>query len=266
MIVQPRASAPALERGIHLLSLLAGADEGGVRAAELQKRARTPPASFFRILKTLAGHGLIAQNAHTGLYHLGPLAMVLGFQARVRSPLVGAATAVLRELAGSVHHMTELAAAIGEWQLMMLETWQAERSSLRILSRPGLLFPLNHLTAIGICCLTFDETFSLKRYEELARRAGGRQRLSIAQGIPSGLAADCERFRKLGYCWRAQSVGNTRICAPVFDPARPRQLLGVLSVVCESREFSLLRAAQWAPLLKSGAEKIIRNLKQMRVK
>ena len=262
MIVDSKAPVPALERGLRVLALLAGPGAGGARAADLASLARIPPASFFRILKALSDGGLIAQNPHTGLYHLGPCVMFLGFQARLRSPLVAAATPVLRELSSAAHHMTELTAAIGDWQLMMMETWQSERTSLSILARPGLLFPLNHLTAPGLCYLAFDESFGMRNYVRSAARSGARQRLGIAQGVPAALTADCERYRRMGYCWRPQPNGNTRVCAPLFDPAHPRRMLAVLSIVCDSREFSLLRAAQWAPLLKSGAEKVLSNLQR----
>lgn len=262
MIVDDKTAVPALERGIQILQLLAGPCSNGARAAEILVQTRIPPASFYRILKKLTDSNFLQQNAHTGRYHLGPSVMFLGFQARVHSPLVRAAMPALRELSSATHHMTEIAAAIGDWQLTMLETWLAERSSLRIIARPGLLFPLNHLTAPGLVHLAFAENFDAAHYTRIANRPGGRRRLGIPHGVPADLPAICQRTRTLGYCWYRQSTGNTRVSAPVFDPANPKRLLGAISVVCEHREFSLLRAARWAPMVKVAAEDTVATLQR----
>ena len=262
MIVAPRDAVPALDRGIQILQLLAELRSNGARAREILAQTGIPPASCFRILKKLTDSSFLQQNMHTGRYHLGPGAMFLGFQARVHSPLVRAATPVLRELSSATHHMTELAAAIGDWQLMMLETWLSERSSLQILARPGLLFPLNHLTAPGLIHLAFDETYGRRQYVRVTNRPEGRRRMGISHEAPAALSAECDRARRLGYCWRKQSVGNIRLSAPVFDPSNPGRLLAAISIVCEIREFTLVRAAQWAPRLKAASEKILSNLQQ----
>jgi DNA-binding IclR family transcriptional regulator len=248
--------APALARGIGILNLLSGPRRNGATAAEIQQLTKIPPASFFRILSVLNASNLIAQNNLTGKYLLGPGAMLLGFTARAATPLVLLAQPVLRDIAGASHQMAELAVAAGNWQLMILETWQAERTSLKILSRPGLFFPINHLHAPGLCHIAFDRDYGLSRYLRASTRPDGKKLLGISHAVTTSLSTECERWKTLGYCWRMQSHGTARVTTPIYDPAKPGSVQGALSVVCEARDLTPVRAAQWAALLQASAKRI----------
>ncbi len=264
MIVKPSQphphAVPALTRGLELLKLLSGSAPPGPTAAELQRRSGIPPASFFRILRVLQDARLIAQEPRSGCYQLGAGAMLLGFTARAHSPLVLAAQPILRDLSAATHQMAELAVATGNWTLMILETWLAERSSLNIRARPGLFFPLNHLHAPGLCYLSFDQDFGLTRYQRTAARAGGVAQLGLTQPIAASLPGECERWRRLGYCYRPQPANATaRVTAPIYSTLHPGEVVGALSIVCARAELTPVRIVEWGRVLKVGAERIVLN-------
>lgn len=258
MIVNSTRSVPGLKRGLQVLALLSGPLKNGATATELQQRSGIPPASFFRILSVLHASKLVGQDGRNGHYQLGTGAMELGFTARAASNFVRAAQPVLREISGSSHHMSELAVATGDWMLMILETWLAERSSLKIQSRPGMFFPLNHLHAPGLCYLAFDTDFGLQRFRRVAAAEGGRQRLGLPQLPSTTLGDDCERWRRLGYCWLKQTSGTARVTAPVYESSGPRKIRGALSIVTETDELTPLRRAQWGSLLMDAAARLQR--------
>ena len=177
--------------------------------------------------------------------------------ARATSPLVAAAKPLLRAITHATHEMSELAIPVGRWDLMILETWQAEGTPVRVVSRPGLFFQMNHLNAHGLCFLCFDGERRLNEYVRGARAPDKRQRFGLDQKLPDGLLEECERWRRLSYVWKSQTNDNTRIAVPVFDlHATGKRMIGTLGVVCDSRQLSAPRAAQWAITLQQQARRL----------
>lgn len=247
----PPPDVPALERAIGLLRRLEGCGVQGMRAKDLQKALGAPRASFFRIVGMLCEAGWIAQDPSSGRYRLGFGLQKLGYAARNASPLVRAAQEVLRDLARATHLMSELAVAVGPWTLVMLDVWQAEGTPVKVVSRPGLEFKLDHRVAHGLCYLAFDGARRFERYVQNAAAQGS--------DLPASLFERMQRARNLGYAWALQSgyagrSGNARAAVPVFDPhSKPRRLAGTLGLVCDNADMSALRAAQWAQVLKEKA-------------
>lgn len=63
-----KGGAPALERGIHLLNILASG-QGDRNLDELAKITKYPKASILRFLETLANLGLVRKDPRTRTYH-----------------------------------------------------------------------------------------------------------------------------------------------------------------------------------------------------
>ena len=253
------SGVPSLVRSIGVLKALADPCRQGATARELQKRCGIPKASLYRLLQTLTEAGLLAQNAASGHFHLGPELLRLGFVARATSPLVAAAKPLLRAITHATHEMSELAIPVGRWDLMMLETWQAEGTPVQVVSRPGHFFKMNHLNAHGLCFLCFDSERRLNEYVRGTRAPDMRQRFGLDQKLPDGLPEECERWRRLGYVWKSQAQVNARarVAVPVFDPhATGKRMIGTLGVVCDSRRLSAPRAAQWAITLQQQARQL----------
>jgi DNA-binding IclR family transcriptional regulator len=254
---------PALDRTMQFLRLLARAPQESLSVTELRNSLKFPRASFFRLLSALLRHELIAQDSSTGAYRLGPSLMALGFVARERFPLAAKARPILREISSASHQMSELVIGMGNWRLLTLEVWTAERTPLRFRARGGMFFPLQHLTAHGLVFLSCGSDRRRSEYLKLAQTESFRQQLGLPAQVPPDLSEQCQRWRRSGFAWRRQSVpiGNARIAVPVFDPhSRTPTLLGSLGIACPSDELTSVRIARWATLLQHHARNLERKL------
>lgn len=248
-LTQNHGNVPALARSLQILARLEAAGIGGMGAHALQASLKIPRASLFRLLHTLAERDLISQDPYTGRYRLGMGLLKLGYAARRTSPLVMQAQATLHVLTRKTRLMSELAMAVGSWKLAMLDVWLAEGTPVKVQSRPGMQFELDHQTAHGLCYLAFDH----------AHRLDAFARAKLNGTAPEGLLEHLARGRAQGYAWfRQRGVGNrpgnARVAVPVIDPhTKPRRLTATLALVCDSQEMTSLRAAQWAQILKEHA-------------
>lgn len=251
------SDAPALERGLQVLGVLATAGIEGIRAAELYKRVGIPRSSLYRILKPLQDRGHVTQDPVSGQYRLGMGLLQLGFRARNAMPIVQAVRPILREISQATQQLSELAVNAGSWRLMMLEVWQATGTPLRIQSRPGLFFALDHTTAHGLVYLAFDGERRLTGFMRAVREARARK-------PGAGLRAACKRYRSQGYASKRQghdAGNNIRVAVPVYDPhAGSERLAGSLGIACDTQDINALRAAEWAVLLRAGARRLEKEL------
>jgi IclR family transcriptional regulator, acetate operon repressor len=104
-------SGPAVrsvERAIDILEVLA-AGEGDLGVTQIGRELGVHKATASRLLATLAGHGLVEQNAQTDKYRLGFGLVRLAGVAIGRLDLVDQARPVLRELADDTEETINLA-------------------------------------------------------------------------------------------------------------------------------------------------------------
>jgi DNA-binding IclR family transcriptional regulator len=256
-MVTTSGSVPALERGLAVLEQLGQPRADGATVAELQWALKIPTMSLYRIIRVLEERAYIRQDSD-GRYRLGPRQIELGFVARSISPLVQAALPILRDVAGQTHEMAELSVRAGRWDLMMLETWIAERTPVRIRSRAGLLFELAPNTPHGLCYLVFDgprlvEEFLAQRvHQDILRRMEHRDLLEAR-----------ERCRTLGFAWHKKTGPGdiARVAAPVFDPhSSPSRLAATIGIALEESRLTTLRATAWGNLLKRAARQLEEKL------
>ena len=255
MIKPAQSAAPALERGLAVLDYLAQpqARTLGASVAELRRALRVPVMSLYRIVRILEERGHIRQD-RSGRYRLGARQIELGFAARSISPLVQAALPILREITRQTHEMSELAVRAGRWDLMMLETWQAEGTPVRIRSRAGLVFQLSPDTPHGLCYLSFDGPRVL---EEFAAQPAHQDELRRPEN--RDVFAARERWRRLGYAWHKKTGPGdiARVAAPVFDPrSSPARLAATIGIALDESRLTTLRATAWGQLLKKAAREL----------
>ncbi|MBE7463945.1 MAG: helix-turn-helix domain-containing protein [Planctomycetes bacterium] len=257
-------SAPALDRGLALLDLLAGSFRKGASAAQLQDQLKVPRASLYRLLKPLCARRLVEQDPRSGLYRLGRRTLEVGYLAREAVPLVREVKPILREITQATHQMSELCVAVGRWELMMMDVWLAERTPAEVLARSGLLFQLNHLVAHGLVYLACDGERRVPEYLARMSDAEQRRQLGLSRTPPGDLAERCARVRDLGWTMVSQphpDIARARVSVPVFDPhASSPRLAGALGVVFASTEYSPRLGAEWAGVLRTHARALERLL------
>jgi DNA-binding IclR family transcriptional regulator len=250
MINSYRSSAPALERGLAVLEFLSLPRwrAEGASVAELQRALRLPIMSLYRIVRILEENGHVRQD-QAGRLRLGSRQIELGFVARSVSPLVQAALPILREVTRQTHEMSELAVRAGGRDLMMLETWQAEGTPLRIRSRAGLVFELRTDTPHGLCYLAFDGPRVMDEFLSKHAGAGNRRELLAARA----------RWRELGFAWHKMTGPGdiARVAAPVFDPrSSPARLAATIGVALDTSRLTTLRAMNCGAVLKHAAREL----------
>lgn len=97
-VPEAASPAPALDRGLHLLELIAGAGERGRAFGEIELLVQLPKASLARLLQVLIARGWAQKHPDHGRYLLGPRARGLVQTISLSDRLAAAARPFLDEL------------------------------------------------------------------------------------------------------------------------------------------------------------------------
>ena len=205
-----RYRAPALDKGLDILELLAGI-EGGLTQAEIAKALDRSPNEFYRMLDRLARRGYVARiegDRYT-------LTLKLFGMANVHRPtrrLASFATPLMRDLAARTRQANQLV-VFDRGHAVVIAQQEAPGYwgiSVRVGSQIGLFD-----TGSGHALLAFasPERRAMMVAESVATGAPER-------AIPPELDARIEKIRTLGYeaMPSAQSSGVTNLSAPVLTP------------------------------------------------
>ena len=77
-----KTGTQSIERVVLMLRIVASRGRGGMRIGEISTTSELPQSTCFRMLHRLELEGLVARDAHTRKYYLGPLLHELGLLAR----------------------------------------------------------------------------------------------------------------------------------------------------------------------------------------
>lgn len=205
-----RYRAPALDKGLDILELLAGID-GSLTQAEIAKELGRSPNEFYRMLDRLSRRGYVARIDGDRYALTLKMFGMAQFHAPTRR-LASLATPLLRDLAAQTKQANQLVVfdrgnpvviaqqeAPGYWGI-----------SIRVGSHIGLFD-----TGSGHVLLAFS---SPERRQMMV--AENQDTGAPARDIPKKLEARFEKIRKLGYesMPSAQTVGVTNLSAPVLAP------------------------------------------------
>ena len=253
-----KSDAPSLERGLDLLDALAKSGARGARPLELERRLKIPRSSLYRLLNILATKGFAFQDDESGRFFLSSECLALGYAARLARPVAARVQSVLRDVVRETRHMAEFAIPAGAWQLMMYETWETASTPLRILSRPGLCFRLDHLCAHGSCFLAFDGQRRLSEYLNFLA-ARDKRFADVCRETPKRIQQFATQWLEDGYAWeKRNNRGNARIAVPVFHANRtPPRVAGTLGIVCGHDELRQPEVPRLARVLQHHALRLV---------
>ncbi|THJ33666.1 IclR family transcriptional regulator [Lampropedia aestuarii] len=94
-----RTGTQSIEKVVMMLRIVASRGRSGMRIQELTDISGLPQSTCFRMLQRLELEGLVARDAHTRKYYLGPLLHELGLIARPRFHLSQLCDGALHQLA-----------------------------------------------------------------------------------------------------------------------------------------------------------------------
>ena len=205
--------APALERGLKVLELLA--EEGSeLGLKSIARMLDIPVPSLWRILGVLRENGYILFDRDKKTYRLGFKFLYLGNIVLNRMGFRSQARGYLKQLVEQTGETAELSARVKD-QLLLIEQVEGP-DAVRLFSRVGSAYPYFHATAPGKVYLAH---ISGNKLTSVMTRMGLPKitehtitRLEVLENElksvdKNGFASDTEEMR-LGVC---------RIASPVYD-------------------------------------------------
>jgi DNA-binding IclR family transcriptional regulator len=206
-----RQGIQSIEIGNRLLVALAEASKP-LMLRDLAKSARMPPSKAHRYLVSFARVGLVAQEAESGRYDLGPLALQLGLAALSRMDAVGMAMPSLRNLADAINQTVALAVWANRGATII--RWLGTDAPVAATLRVGSIMPLTR-SATGLVFVANRPRHSwqtLVRQELAENRRNGLQ----PQSLPD-LQQQLEQIQRDGYAVTSSFIpGISGMAAPVF--------------------------------------------------
>jgi len=207
--------APALERGLKVLELLAE-DGSELGLKSISRTLDIPVPSLWRILSVLREDGYVLLDPGTKTYRLGFKFLYLGNIVLNRMGFRSQARGYLKKLVELTGETAELSARIKD-QLILIEQVEGP-DAVRLFSRVGSAYPYFHATAPGKVYLAHIER--AKRTSIMSRMGLPRitehtiTRLEVLEDelksvAKRGFASDTEEMR----------AGVCRVAAPVYDKA-----------------------------------------------
>ncbi|MDP9107774.1 MAG: IclR family transcriptional regulator [Pseudomonadota bacterium] len=172
-LASARQGIQSVEVAAPLLRALADAGDA-LPLSTLAKAAGMPPAKAHRYLVSLIRVGLVQQDAHSGAYDLGPLALELGLAAQSRIDAVKLADQTMASLRDATGETVALAVwgNQGPTIIRLLQSRRPVMVNLQI----GSVLPMTY-TASGLCFATWMPAADTAELLELEFAANRRQQL-----------------------------------------------------------------------------------------
>lgn len=274
-----KATTPDIRQGIQSVEvagplLVALAQAAGPQAlSALSSAAGMPAAKAHRYLVSLIRVGLVEQDAGTGLYDLGPLALELGLVSLGRMDAVKLADDTMAGLRDATGETVALATwgNFGPTYIRLLQSLRPVTINLRI----GSVMPMTY-TATGLCFAAFMPE---KETQELLRKelAQNRRDKLDAPHLPKEIVPLLEETRRHGMARMighldpaaARTPGTTRTAerllagfnafsAPVFD--HDGRMRFALSVVGSAAHVDAAWEGAIAEAMRAHAQQLSRRL------
>jgi DNA-binding IclR family transcriptional regulator len=151
--VEPEYAAPALDKGLDILELLA-ATSGGLSQARIAEGVGRSVGQIFRVLSTLERRGYVHRDAQSGLYILSLRLFDLAHRHDPLRGLLQASVGPMRALADSTEQSCNLSVEDAGLSRVVAQVESPGDFGFRV--RVGALFPLDE-TATGEVLRAFRE-------------------------------------------------------------------------------------------------------------
>ncbi|WP_319532611.1 HTH-type transcriptional regulator BhcR [uncultured Cohaesibacter sp.] len=201
----------SLDRAMYVFEFLS--EEQGKALSTISEEMGQSPATIYRILVTLQGHGLVEFDNEEQLWHIGPQAFVIGARFLRRTSIVERARPILRKLMENTGETANI--GIEKEGFVLFLTQVETHANIRAFFPPGTLSPF-HASGIGKALLA---SMDPERLDRTLRRSGLPAFTDHTITDRSTLLADLEAIRQRGYSIddEEKNVGMRCIAAPVYD-------------------------------------------------
>lgn len=213
MMRKKSASAPAVDRALDVIELLAASDRD-LALSEILKRVNIPRQSLIRILNTLCDRGILDRAEQRGFYRLGMKLLYLGNRLQDKIALRAVAWPFMQELAEKTHKTIELS-TLDRDQLILIEQIEGSEG-VRLYSRVGSVYPYFHAVAAGKIYLAHMEP---DKRENVLDRIGLPVVTEYTITELKKLEEELLIVKKSGFAFEDQELrkGVRRVVAPIYD-------------------------------------------------
>jgi DNA-binding IclR family transcriptional regulator len=202
---QKRYSAPALEKGIDIIEVLAEA-ESGLTVSEIAERLKRPMSELFRIIVVMQQRGWLQKDPESSRYSVTYHVLRLAHRSTPTRTLTAAAAPVMHDLSVRINHSCHLVVRSGTEGLVILRQ-ENQRRHANLSVRTGAVIEL-FSSCSGQILLAYMEPEERDRAIPRAKRTPSLMKI-------------LERIRKRGYEVHPSpiTVGVTDIGVPIrgFD-------------------------------------------------
>jgi DNA-binding IclR family transcriptional regulator len=238
----------SVDRAIRILLALQGERRLGI--ADLAARLKLAPSTVHGIVKTLAAHGLVVQDAATGRYQLGPTVLRLGNVYLDTLELRSRAVPWSEELARRTGMAVRTGVLAGEDVVIIHHEPRPDGS--RQMPEIGIVIP-EHASALGKAQLAFlpDEA---ERVLAAAHRSMTGETITDAAALKDQFSA----IARTGIAEEKDEavLGESSVAAPIFDASD--RTVGAIGVVLPTTDWPVSEAVLDA--LREAARNISREL------
>lgn len=213
-MVELRHGSPIVEKTAHLLGAVAEARDG-ISLGDLVDKLGVARSTVYRILNSLAAHGLVARVNGGATYQLGPRFIELARRISPtadRATLVEAALPIMQSAAERIRESFKLSTPEGEEMLTILAAQSPADYALSI--KVGSRSP-KHVGASGKLALAHSSAEEVEAY--CSRGLTARTPHTITD--PEALKEELQRIREDGYAEDNLESGHgiRALAAPIFD-------------------------------------------------
>lgn len=242
----------ALQRGLQLLTLFAGA-ERGLTASEVAKRSRLPVSTVHRFLMNLETSGFL-NCSEDGIYHLGVVCFGLGHAALAQLDIRRLSLPYLRDLNQTTRETIHLTVRHGASAVYVEKLDSPE--PVRIYSRIGASVPL-YSSAVGKVMLAFMQP---QERDGLLSQVEFKRLTPNTIGSIQELLAYLQKVRRQGFAYDLEeNEAHIRcVSAPVWDHSGA--VNAALSITGPAVRMSSTRLRELSGLVKEAGLKISREL------
>lgn len=239
----------ALDRALGILAAVAGG--AGQTLTDLAQATGQAPATVYRALVTLQGHGMVELDPETQLWHTGPGAWRIGSSFLRRTQVAERARAPMQALMRATGETANLGIERGDAVLFLsqVETHEA----IRAFFPPGTQSPM-HVSGIGKALLAWAEPARIARLAAQGLPGFTPRSLTTAAALQADLAAT--RDRGFAIDDQERTEGMRCIAAPIFN-AYGEPVAG-LSVSGPVFRLGLDGAAGIGALVRTAADGVTR--------
>lgn len=246
------ASVQALDRGLKILAIVAEGD--ALSLSEVAARSGIAPSTSYRMLTTLASHGMVEFDGDDQLWSVGVETYRIGSAFLRRRKLADRARAVMQELMEATGETSNLGVAQEDCVVFVsqVETHQA----IRAFFRPGTRSPF-HASGIGKAILAH---LPRERVEAIVRRTGLEAFTQKTLAHPLALSRDLADIASRGWSIddEERNEGMRCVAAAIFNEFG--EPVAGISVSGPTVRVTPERAAATGPLVARAAAEVTKAI------